>query len=177
MTRAPRHRLFFALDPPSAVRRRIAALQQDLDVEGRAVPAPNFHVTLAFLGMQPPEVIPAAAGVAAGLGFPSCEVVFDQLGSFRRAGVLWLGASRIPDDLQDFQHDLVGGLLAAGIGYDRKPWKFHLTLYRKMRKPPPTMGAIAIPWRLDGFGLIESVSVNRGVQYHTLAAWNAAVRG
>ena len=174
MSRAPRHRLFFALDPPPTVRRRIAALQAGLDVEGRPVPAQNFHVTLAFLGMQPPEVIPAASAVAAGLAFPRCEVVFDQLGSFRRAGVLWLGVSRIPDALQAFQHDLVGALLDAGIGYDRKPWKFHLTLYRKMRKPPPTMAPIAVPWRLGGFALVESVSVNRGVEYHALAGWNAA---
>ena len=177
MSRVQRHRLFFALDPPPKVRRKIGTLQQALGVEGRAVPAPNFHVTLAFLGMQPPEVIPAASEVAAALEFPSCEVVFDRLGSFRRAGVLWLGVSRVPDALQAFQHDLVGGLLAAGIGYDRKPWKFHLTLYRKMRKPPPTMGPIAVPWRLDGFGLVESVSVNRGVEYHTIAGWNAAPRG
>jgi 2'-5' RNA ligase len=177
VSRAQRHRLFFALDPPLTVRRRIAALQQSLGVEGRAVPAENFHVTLAFLGMQPTEVMTAAAAVAAGLAFPPCEVVFDRLGTFRRAGVLWLGASRIPDGLQGFQRDLVGALLDAGIGYDRKPWEFHLTLYRKMRKPPPKMGSIAIPWRLDGFGLIESVSVNRGVEYHSVAAWKAACEG
>jgi len=127
--------------------------------------------------MQPPEVIPVASAVAAELEFPSCAVVFDRLGSFRRAGVLWLGVSEVPEALAAFQHDLVGGLLAAGVGYDRKPWKFHLTLYRKMRNPPPTMGPIAIPWRLRGFGLVESVSVNRGVEYHTIAGWNAAPRG
>lgn len=177
MNGSRRHRLFFALDPPPDVRRRIADLQRGLAVEGRAVPAQNFHVTLAFLGMQPPEVIPAACAVAAGLALPPCDVVFDRLGHFRRAGVLWLGASRIPDELRDFQHDLVGALLEAGIGYDRKPWKFHLTLYRKMRKSPPTMDPIAIRWRLDGFGLIESVSVNRGVEYHAVAAWNGPARG
>jgi 2'-5' RNA ligase len=173
VSRPRRHRLFFALDPPSAVRRRVTLLQQKLEGTGRAVPPENFHVTLAFLGMQPPEVVPAAADVAAGLRFPSCEVVFDRLGSFRRAGVLWLGASRVPGALVAFQRDLVGALLDADIGYDRKPWEFHLTLYRKLRNPPPTMDPIAIRWPLDGFRLVESVSVRRGVEYHTLAQWRA----
>jgi len=172
-----RHRLFFALDPPATVRRRVAALQHEVRIEGRAVPPANFHVTLAFLGMQPPEVITAASAVAAGLEFPVCEVVLDRLGSFRRAGVLWLGVSRIPDRLIRFQHDLVGALLDADIGYDRKPWEFHLTLYRKLRTPPPTMDPIAIRWRLDGFRLVESVSVRRGVEYHPLGTWNAPGAG
>jgi 2'-5' RNA ligase len=172
-----RHRLFFALDPPPDVRRQVATLQRGLAVSGRAVPAANFHVTLAFLGMQPPAVIPAAAAVAAGLEFPACEVTLDRIGGFRRAGVLWLGASEIPEALQGFQHELVGALLAAGIGHDRKPWKFHLTLYRKMRSLPPTMDPVAIRWRLDGFRLVESVSVRRGVEYHAVGAWNATREG
>lgn len=155
----------------------MAQLQAELGVEGRAVPAANFHVTLAFLGMQPTDMMTAASAVAADLRFPPCDVVLDCLGSFRRAGVLWLGASRVPDTLRAFQHELVGALLEAGIGYDRKPWEFHLTLYRKMRKPPPTMDDIAIRWRLGGFRLVESVSVNRGVEYHTVAAWKASREG
>jgi len=172
-----RHRLFFAIDPPQDVRRRVAALQRELDVGGRPVPPDNFHVTLAFLGMQPPEVMATAAEVAAGLSFPRCEVVLDRLGSFRRTGVVWLGASAVPEALQAFQHDLVGALLEAGIGYDRKPWKFHLTLYRKMRKPPATMSPVTIPWRPGGFRLVESISVRRGVEYHTVAAWRTHREG
>ena len=77
--------------------------------------------------------------------------MLDQLGSFSRAGVLWLGASTIPAAVRDFQQSLVEALLEAGIGHDRKAWKFHLTLYRKMRKPPPIMDPVAIEWPLDGF--------------------------
>jgi 2'-5' RNA ligase len=170
---AGRKRLFFALNPGAAVRKSAAAVQRDCGAEGRAVPPANFHVTLAFLGMQEAEVLPRVLEVAAGLDFPRCELVLDRLGSFRRAGVLWLGASEVPPALAGFQHELVGALLAAEIGYDRKPWKPHLTLYRKMRTPPPTMRSVAIRWRLEGFSLVESVSVNRGVVYHDIASWNA----
>ncbi|MBT8041195.1 MAG: RNA 2',3'-cyclic phosphodiesterase [Xanthomonadales bacterium] len=173
MNRADRKRLFFALNPSRRVRAEVAALQRDLGVQGRAVPPENFHVTLAFLGMQDVAAIPDVCEVAASVPFPSCEVVLDRQGRFKRAGVLWLGASELSRELAGFQHRLVDALLAAGIGYDRKPWKLHLTLYRKLRTPPPTMAPVAVRWRLDGFSLVESVSVNRGVIYRDIARWKA----
>lgn len=174
MNQADRKRLFFALNPGPQVREEVAAVQRNCGADGRAVPAANFHVTLAFLGMQNASVIPDVCAVAASVPFPPCDVVLDRLGRFKRAGVLWLGASEVPAALADFQHRLVGALLAANIGYDRKPWKLHLTLYRKLRTWPPNMGPVAVRWRLDGFSLVESVSVNRGVKYHDLARWKAA---
>ena len=171
MSRPARKRLFFALNPDPGVREQVAALQRSCGVEGRAVPPANFHVTLAFLGMQDAAVIPAVRAIASGLDFEPCTVALDRLGSFRRAGVLWLGAGTVPARLHGFQARLVNALLAAAIGHDPKPWKLHLTLYRKMRTPPPTMDFEAIRWRLSGFSLVESVSVNRGVEYHDIAQW------
>lgn len=173
MSSAGRKRLFFALNPDAEVRKAATAVQRDCGAEGRAVPPANFHVTLAFLGMQEDAVLPRVLDVAADLDFPRCELVLDRLGSFRRAGVLWLGANEVPPVLASFQHALVGALLDADIGHDRKPWKPHLTLYRKLRTPPPTMPTVAIRWRLERFSLVESVSVNRGVVYHDIATWNA----
>ena len=164
-------RLFFALVPDRGVIDRVARLQRELGAEGRAAKPRQFHVTLAFLGMQRPEVVPDILDIAGRLSFEPCKVLMDRVGQFQRAGVLWLGASEVPASLQRFQHDLVGGLLDAGIGYDRKPWKFHLTLYRKMRKMPPTMDPVAIEWRLEGFSLIESVGVKNGVEYHPVGQW------
>jgi len=170
------HRLFFALNPDDRVRSRVQQLQNRLDAGGRAVPAPNFHVTLAFLGMQQPDVIPPVREIASQLTFEPCRLTLDSIGHFRQAGVLWLGAEQVPPELQKFQHALVDRLLRAEIGYDRKPWKFHLTLYRKMRKRPPIIEPVNIEWTLNGFSLIESVSVNRGVEYHSIGHWEAESR-
>lgn len=173
MSRQLRKRLFFALNPDDRVRREAATVQRELGVEGRAVPPANFHVTLAFLGMHDADLIPRVCDVAAGLAFEPCSITFDRIGRFKRAGVLWLGASEVPDSLTAFQHGLVGALLEAGIGHDRKPWKPHLTLYRKMRTMPPTMGPVEVRWRLESFSLVESVSVSRGVVYHDITSWKA----
>ncbi len=59
-------RLFVALEPPEAVRRRLAAIQAELQrAAGRAadevrwVPAENVHLTLQFLGAVPSERVEA----------------------------------------------------------------------------------------------------------------------
>jgi 2'-5' RNA ligase len=168
-----RHKLFFALMPDRVVRRRLEQAQQSLGVSGRAAKPGQFHVTLAFLGMQQADLIPEIQGIASRLSFEPCRVVLDQFGQFRRAGVLWMGVSEIPVALRDFQNSLVGAMLEAGIGHDRKAWKFHVTLYRKMRKPSSIMDPVAIEWPLNGFDLIESVSVGNGVEYHSIGHWKA----
>ena len=171
------HRLFFALVPGPAVRRGIERLQTGLKVAGRAAKPHQFHATLAFLGLQPPELIPQIRAIASGLRFEPCIIALDRFGRFRRAGVLWLGASEIPGPLDRFQHSLVDALLEEGIGYDKKAWKFHVTLYRKMRKPAAIMDPEAIEWSLDSFELIESVSVRSGVEYHSIGHWKARPGG
>lgn len=172
-----KHRLFFALVPDASVRRQAGLIQSRLAVGGRAVSPSNLHVTLAFLGMQEAAVIPQVRAVAAGLAFEPCRVVLDQLGQFDRGSVLWLGASYIPLPLQALQQSLATALTAAGIGHDPKPWKLHLTLYRRLRKPVPTLGPVAIEWALSGFDLIESVGAKNGVVYHSIGHWRAGDQG
>ena len=159
-----KHRLFFALVPDDRVRRQVRDIQQCLEGSGRAVSPPNLHVTLAFLGMQEAAVISEVCAVAARLSFPPCRVVLDHLGQFGRGRVLWLGAGSLPAPLQAFQQSLAQALTAAGIGHDPKPWNFHLTLYRRLRNSPPTLGPVAIEWALSGFELIESVGSKTGVE-------------
>ena len=167
------HRLFFSLEPGRNVRQRLEQVQQSLGVSGRAANPAQFHATLAFLGMQQADVIPEIRDIASSLSFEPCRIVLDHFGQFRRVGILWMGASEMPAALLEFQNALVGTLLEAGIGHDRKAWRFHVTLYRKLRKPSSIMDPVAIEWPLNGFDLIESVSVGNGVEYHSIGHWKA----
>jgi 2'-5' RNA ligase len=167
------HRLFFALVPDRAVSRRIGELQESLPVSGRAAKPHQFHATLAFLGMQRQEAIPVIQAIASGLTLRPCCLVLDCLGQFKRAGVLWLGATEVPAGLREFQQSLVSALADAEIGHDPKPWEFHVTLYRKLRKAPPIMEPVAIEWAVTGFDLVESVNVGNGVEYHSIGHWKA----
>ena len=166
-----RRRLFFALEPGDRVRQQILSVQKSLAVEGRPVAPKQYHVTLAFLGMQPPELIPSLQSVSSRLVLSPCEVTLDRIGCFRKAGVLWLGSQGIPTELTAFREALVGGIEQIGIDRDRKPWEFHLTLYRRLRKPSPIIAPEPVKWMLDSFSLIESVSVPGGVEYHRQGHW------
>lgn len=168
-------RLFFALRPPDGVRRAAAALQRRLMASGpaRAVPEANFHVTLAFLGNVDSAGREAAERVAGPL--PALTLRLDRLGVFPGAGVVWLGCSSVPGLLLRFQTELAAALEAAGFELDRRPWRPHLTLYRKMRTGPATIGFDAIEWPLDGWSLMQSRSGRRGVEYREIAHWPVAI--
>jgi 2'-5' RNA ligase len=59
----PANRLFVGLDLPEAPRRALAAVGARLadELGGRAVPADNLHVTLAFIGRAPDDAGPRLA--------------------------------------------------------------------------------------------------------------------
>jgi len=176
-TSVARQRLFFALQPDLQTRRRIERIQRWLKIrhgiEGRAVKENQFHVTLAFLGNQPINVLQTLLNLGAGLEMPACRVLLDRLGSFRRAGVIWLGAAALPAELCAFQARLVAALEEAGIPFDHKPWKFHVTLYRDLRTPWCRIEPDTVSWDLNGFSLVESISTDGGVEYRQLGRWYA----
>lgn len=171
---AERHRLFFSLDPDPEVRHEIERLQRRIAGHGRAVRPEQFHLTLAFLGMQQTEVIPKLKNMARSLEFEPCLLELDKIGRFRNGGILWLGPSVAPPELLRFQQALVEGIESLGVDRDRKPWAPHITLYRRLRKPPGIMAPDPVKWRLRGFTLIESVGVRNGVEYRCLGRWNAS---
>ena len=168
-----KHRLFFALEPDQTVRREICALQNKLAYSGRKVAKEKFHITLAFLGMQPAAIIPQVSAIASRVPFTPCSLILDRLGIFRRAGVLWIGATIIPGALQNFHQALLDELERADIGYDRKAWKPHLTLYRRLRNKPVIMDTVPVTWQLNQFSLIESINVKSGIEYCRQGCWKS----
>lgn len=166
-------RLFFALVPDQAVKREVHAVQKKLACNARMIPAEQIHVTLAFLGQQSAETIPQLCAMASQLYFEPCKLVLDRLGTFRRVNVLWLGASEVPTSLRNFRQALMEGLEKAGIGFDHKAWRPHLTLYRGLRNKAGIMEFDPVVWRLNQFSLIESINVKCGVEYRRQGHWKS----
>ena len=166
-------RLFFALEPDQAVKREVHAVQKKLDCDGRMIPSEQIHVTLAFLGNREAEIVPELCDVAANLHFEPCTLVLDRTGTFRCVNVLWLGASEVPASLLSFRQALMDGLEKAGIGFDHRAWRPHLTLYRGLRNKPGIMEIDPVVWRLNQFSLVESINVKGGVEYRRLGHWKS----
>jgi RNA 2',3'-cyclic 3'-phosphodiesterase len=183
------HRLFVALEPPDAVRRRLAAMAAELRRtagrgadEIRWVPAENVHLTLQFLGAVPEERVPdveeavrAAAAAARPLslevrgagGFPNA----------RRPRVVWAGVDGDVAALAALVADLGRRLAPLGFPPEGRPFSAHLTLgrAREGRGAPGIGGALAsaaasagVPWRATEVVLFESHLSPKGPRYEAV---------
>ena len=129
-------RLFLAASlPPSAVRElsRVCASMRRA-VRARYSREENYHVTLAFLGDTDLTLVPAIGGVIerAAAGVPPVPARLGSLGFFGKPGsaVLWCGLTGA-EGLEALAANIRGGLDEAGISFDRKPMKAHITLARQ----------------------------------------------
>lgn len=187
----PNHRLFIALEPSDAVRRRLAALAAEVKrAAGRGadgvrwIPAANLHLTVQFLGAVPEErvadVTAAVRAVAAG-GRPLALEV-QGAGGFpnaRRPRVLWLGLHGDVALAQALVAELGRRLAPLGFPPEARPWSAHLTIGRA-RDPRGALGlagALAsqaegegVPWRAGELVLFESHLSPKGPRYEAIAS-------
>jgi 2'-5' RNA ligase len=189
-------RLFVALEPPEAVRRRITALAAGIRRaagaaagEVRWVADENVHLTIQFLGAVPEQRVDAvgeAIGAAADGARPvSLEV--KGAGGFpnsRRPRVVWLGIAGDVQVLAAVAGDLGRRLASLGFPPEARPFAAHLTLgrARDSRGAPGLGGALAaaalddgIAWRATELVLFESRLSPSGPRYEPVL--RAALRG
>lgn len=133
-------RLFIALTCTDAERAGLARDQAALLARVRKAhptAAGNFHLTLAFLGMQD-EGGERAAAEAVAAAARACEPVplaLGPLGTFhhRHGGdVVWRGVAATPE-LDRLQRTLVRELAQRGIELEARPFIGHITLARSVR--------------------------------------------
>lgn len=163
-------RLFFALWPDQHTRRRCIELTAGLKVNARPVAAANLHVTLVFLGNVDPAIEHALCQAAAELTIEPMQLSFDRLSYWRKPAVGCLTASRRDPAIEHLAADLADIASRLGVVLDEKPYRPHVTLYRKLQHPIAAEFD-AIEWRADGFCLVESRSTPHGVEYQVLQRW------
>lgn len=172
------HRLFFALVPDGATRRRMAEVAASLqathpELRARWQDAGRYHATLHFLGdhLEPrPDLVAAARRAVSGVRAAPFEWTLDQAAGFRgeRPPCVLLG-SETPEPMQRLWQDLHRALVLAGLGATlARNFTPHVTLaYGSGAMLPPT--AIApLVWRVERVVLILH-SPER--DYELLAEW------
>lgn len=122
-------RLFIAIPFEPAVLDALTAAQSSLKaggVRGGFTPRQNLHMTLAFLG----EVRDARPVIAALERVPLLRsyMTFDKTEMFRDVLACTF---RVEPALRQYVQGLRGELDKAGIGFDRKPFRPHVTLVRR----------------------------------------------
>ncbi len=177
----PRHRLFFALVPPAAVRERIAAAATVLRVQGglpgRWVRPTRYHLTLAFLGdhVDLAEQLLAsarAAGEAVAAQLAPFTWQADRLDSFRgrqppcvlRAGAECQGLLALWSALR---RELAKRALDGSVERSFVP---HVTLaYAERALPAPVLLEQPIDWLVEGFELLHGEVGH--ADYRVLERW------
>lgn len=163
--RSGRRVFFAALPERSTLRGLEAALQALPPGTGRRVPVGNLHMTLAFVGTVGAERLDCLRAKARRLDAPVIAMGLGRLGSFRRAGVLWLGPETVPAELSALARLLADVLAECGAAPEARAFAPHVTLARRLRGIPDGLELPPVAWHSRGFALMESVSGEHGVRY------------
>ena len=167
------HRLFLAAWPNAEVRARLAQLVEQCAAcgQGRAIPAENLHLTLAFLGDQPEERIAEVIALAETVEPAPVQMLLDRFGHFMGPQILWVGPSITPVPLQAFQSLLTRRFAEQGVASDQRPYRPHVSLLRKVPELIDLPIVEPMDWTLDRWALLESPRTAGGAQYEVLAEW------
>lgn len=162
--------------PDAGARDALAAAAEALRraCGGRAPPARNLHLTLAFLGDVPAAQLPDLMDIAGGLAAASFELTLDRVGYWRQHRLVWVGPQNCPAALQALAAELADALQARGFDIERRRFLPHLTLLRDARRAPATTELGPISWHVQQFALVCSRPAVPGVHYDMVSDWPLA---
>jgi len=170
------HRLFFALCPPVRVRAAIDRfLRQNPARHARPVPVANWHMTLLFIG-------PVSTPVCERLArwpfpqSPAFDLILDRCGHWSCPQVGWLAPSHSPPALLALRQQVATAVTAVGLKTETRPYRPHVTVWRKLRQPWHCQHPPDILWPVSRWHLVRSVSCSGGVRYESVACWPLAQR-
>lgn len=161
-------RCFIAAWPDPATRDRLQQLLATLVPSvpaARPVQPRNLHLTLAFIGSLDEAAALHVARAAADLADEIFDWTIETLGWFVDARVAWAGGAATA---------AMGAVVARArahldeikVGYDRKPFVPHVTLFRNVRRFAAS-GPLATPlhWRTATVALFASTRDAAGPLY------------
>ncbi len=169
-------RLFFALWPSNQVRQSIVELFNSLPRQksGRIMRPHNLHETLHFVGQVTESTRDCMHAAAQSVKAEGFQYNLDLIGLFPRAKILWMGTRNPPEQLLQLHKKL--GIVIEGCGFNREKRAYtpHITLLRKYTGPLPEQTDFSIPWQVEEFVLVESVTSEQGVNYRVIEKYPLA---
>jgi len=160
------------------VRKRLHALSGILHdrLGGRRTHPDTLHLTLVFVGEVENALLTPMREAASRVGIPPFEMVFDRLDCWRHNHIAHVGLAETPAALRALVDGLGAALGKAGIPFDARPFKAHVTLLRKAdcmkfggQNENPALEPIR--WSARDFVLVRSSLRPEGARYERLAGW------
>lgn len=161
-------RLFLAINLPAEVRQAIAtevaAPLQAVAPQLSWVREAALHLTVKFLGEQPPEMV---SKLTESLRIVSernkvIEVAVGGVGAFpnfRRPRVVWVGVTPDPK-LELLHHDVESACEAVGLPLDGRPFRPHLTLARVKPRAADAITLRRLAHAADDVAHVEEVLIS-----------------
>jgi len=168
-------RLFFALWPDAALTHTLHGLARELAAHqgGRCMDEDSLHLTLAFLGDVPADLVESALRVANDIQQEAFTLQLDQLAHWPHNRIAWAGCSKPPIALMSLANTLQHRLRQAEFTIEPRPFAPHVTLLRNCRQA--TAAALTpLHWPAREFVLVESLSPadrDGGGRYRIIGRW------
>jgi RNA 2',3'-cyclic 3'-phosphodiesterase len=171
---APPHetaRVFYALVPDPPLQWQLAAQGHAIATRagGRAIPAANLHLTLAFVGDVATTRLDALRAIVPTLPRQAFALDLNRVGVFRRARVGWLAPEITPDALATLHGALAVALTGASFPLEARPFHPHMTLARRCVRVIPTAACAPTAWHVARVSLMETLRDDRGLRYGEIA--------
>lgn len=169
-------RLFFGLDLPANTKLQIDDwCKKVYPTLSSAVPAANFHLTLAFLGECRPTQLETVTALADGISQSLFQIHFNDVGYWPKPGILWLGTLSPPAKLVALADRCRAIAKAEHLQVSKKAYLPHVTLARRQQLSMPAPLLLPdITASFDHFSLFESIAGKTGVRYAVLQSWPLA---
>ncbi len=160
-------RLFFALWPDEQTAGLLAQRQAVLE-GARHTHARDFHLTLAFLGVQPMSQLAALQAVVEQIEFSAISMTLNTYGEFARQKVVWAGMTDVPESLRELRVRLLAMPALSAVSFRREAgFVPHVTLARKAALP--RAGFEPIHWTARRIALATSQEAGTMPRYRLLA--------
>lgn len=170
---AEKARVFFALWPTPALRRRLHALSLRYQQQygGRAMRAETLHLTLLFLGEVSRANIRQLQRQVDTLDMAAFTFHLQRIACWRHNQIIYAAPEGEMAALQALSEALRALTDHAGIEFDRRGFTPHVTLLRKMTQSFEAQPIQLPEWQVEAFSLVESSPQNQGASYRTLKTW------
>ena len=168
-------RLFIAIQLNEEMRNLLGDIQDSyrrMAVRGNYTPAANLHLTLAFIGEydDPDKVLEALEAVS----FQPFRISLDRTGCF--GDLHWAGIADSPQ-LENLVKQIRHALADAGIPFDKKRFRAHITFLRRATFPrgakTPFPGIKTANMLVEEIALMCSTRGKHGMIYTKIGAVEA----
>lgn len=166
-------RLFYALWPTPTLRAQLATWASNNAPEhARPVSPANLHLTLAFIGSLPEERLDAVLAAGTEVRAAPVSMPLTRIEHWARPRLLCAVPAIGNTACAELVNALRQALLRHLLPVESRPFRPHVTLVRKVRKPLMESDLWRTPtWSSDRLALVVSESAQGGVRYRELAGW------